>query len=193
MLIQNDISIEQLLRDKEYERKNNLTREMLEKYLKSYRFKLEELGLVFDKKIEKELREIIEISLAKNFVFRGDSRHPYAKSKYDKSMGIKKGIFEVGFNDEESQYGGVYSTADIHRALDYPHEKDMPKEWDNQKFVYFIDSKAVDYLDLRDAKESKNNNELVAGEIPPEYIEYAIQIDNKTGRVIEIFINNKKK
>lgn len=185
--------IKEFLREKEFDRRHRINQKALQKYIESYNFKLEELGLIFDKEIEKELREIIKEALEKHFVFRGDGRHPYAKSQYDRSKEIEKGIFEVGLNSEEGNYDGyVYTTADIDRALGYPYEGDMPDGWDKQKFIYLIDPKIIFRniisLDLNDLE----NNEIRTLNIPPKFIRYAIQIDSQTNRITAIFSNIKK-
>lgn len=190
--IPSEKTIEDFLREKEFERRHKISQETLQRYIKSYKFKIEELGLIFDEKIEKELREIIEEALEKNYVFRGDGRHPYAKSLHDISERIEKGIFEVGLNSEEGKYDGyVYTTADINRALGYPYEGDMPSEWDKQKFIYFIDPKII-YQNIIDLKDLENN-QIRTLDIPPKFIKYAVQVDDQTNRVIEVFRNIKNK
>ena len=190
--IPNGKTTEQFLQEKEFERRKKINQQTLQRYIKSYTFKAEDFGFIFDDKIKKELEKIIKEALEKDFVFRSDGRHPYAKSNYDISNELDKGIFKIGLNSMEGKFDGyVYSTADINRALEYPHKEDMPNEWDQQKFIYFIDPKIIYQniisLDLKDLK----NNEIRTLEIPPEFIKYAIQIDGQTNKILKIFHNTK--
>ena len=179
-----------LFEKKKLENKKLINQKTLKKYIEDYHFGLEDLRINFDESLRNELEGIIEEANKENMVFRGDGRHPYAESKLDWQEDIKGGVFKKGFEIGNGKHGdAVYLSADISRAVDYPENELMPVDWDGQKFLYFIESeivfKKIISLDLEDVE----NNEILTHKIPPEYIKYAIQFDDKTGKVIKVFYN----
>ncbi len=176
------------------EKKKTLSLQALKEYIESNQTDLKFLRLTFDEKTGEELKKIIDEANEKHMVFRGDSRHPYAKSRLDRQERNKKGPFKNGFEEEGGKHGDVvHLTANSSMAVDYPPKETMPSDWDGQRFLYFIESEIIfdkiASLDLEDI----DNDELITHDIPPEYIRYAIQFDDETKKVVEIFHNPLKK
>ncbi|MBI2071351.1 MAG: sigma-70 family RNA polymerase sigma factor, partial [Elusimicrobia bacterium] len=156
-----------------------------------------------DSKIAAQLKEMMREAKERGYLFRGEGRHPYAKSAYDESEGTKEGIFQKGLKSHGRYYsGGLYLTANPQTALQYPEAKTMPADWDGEQYIYLIDPGFI--YDDPDAVGFELNDELIeAGDVervsiigikkaPQESVVYAIKIDGQTQKITQVFKNNEK-
>lgn len=159
--------------------------------------------------------ELLHEALEKDYLFRGDGRHPYAQGDLDAKLGIKKGPFEEGF-DPGNEYNvgyaysdigtspveevaGVYIAPSFLQAAGFPEDHVMPKDWDKTTYVYFIKpdvcirelvdvKEFFDKIKEHDEKREGVEPEFVLNEIRPEEIVCAIAV-SRTGIIKEVFEN----
>lgn len=191
--VPNGETLEHYLKQLEDEAKYKISKETLQSYIEQHQpHNIEDLGLIITNNDQKErLTKILQDSIKRNCVFRGDAGHPYAQGKFDKSENIIKGVFEIGFR-EGGQYGkGVFVTADITKAKYYPDVEDMSSDWDQKRYIYFIDSKVI--FDMISSINLRwiRNSELECENIPAESIPYAICVDGQSNKLLKIFKNPK--
>ncbi|MEK7617375.1 MAG: hypothetical protein AAB414_04960 [Patescibacteria group bacterium] len=135
-----------------------------------------------------------------DFVFRGDTRHPYAQSELDKKFGIAQGPFQEGLsphpdiperrisidgaksaafdfetiNDVDQMGWITWTTPDPRKTLGYPILDDMPADWDRKAFVYIINARGL-AEDPRYLDYDSGYNEVISGPIPARFIHSAIE------------------
>lgn len=185
----------------ERERILDVKRKDLEKHIKKNAKRLSEIQagsapkMLCEGELKSRLSEILDIASDSGYTFHGDGRHPYAKSEYDKSKDIKKGVFETGIAsgedaDKEARYASkVHQTADIVYALEYPDSAEMPKDWDGTRFVYIVDPRGVyETIEEIDPVDYKEGTEIATDKIAPEDIRFAVAV--RDNEVIEVFEND---
>jgi hypothetical protein len=145
------------------------------------------------KRLSKLLREAQNMSA----VFRGDFRHPFARSEMDKNIGYipnEKGIFFEGFVPTSEKYGpGIYTSPSLLEARSYPRTEDLPSSWDQTSFLYIIDPREI--IEEMEPPEDETlpgieaYPEFNAKTIPAESTFAAIEYNKATSHYIRSYKN----
>ncbi len=149
-----------------------------------------------------EFAEVIDEARENHYLFRSETRNPHVVSPADRDRGALGGIFTEGFREDDDK---IYTTPDPLMALPYPLPGAEPVGWDGKKYLYVVNPSAVlennsgiitsttppqTRVPLAEGQLYPGElQDIASGTIPPEFIAYSVEIDERSHSVVSVLKN----